>query len=270
MGKKSAVAVKRNIGDIDAGKPLIIGDIPPACNPIAIFAPVRPVRSCIRHNSSLPASERIRMEMTGSQTLPVVRQIAWDALNDPEILKASITGCNELTRTSDTEFSTQVTAAVGPVKAKFKAKLTLMDVVAPESYMIRFDGQGGVAGFGKGEARVKLTEQGAATLLEYSAKASVGGKLAQIGSRLVDATAQKMAGEFFTKFNAELARRNPGAVTAAAGSAATAVAGAAANAAGTAPAASPHPGDAGTGTLIAVIVALVGAVAAAGFVLSKL
>ena len=207
--------------------------------------------------------------MTGSQTLPVVRQIAWDALNDPEILKASITGCDELTRTSDTEFSTQVTAAVGPVKAKFKAKLTLMDVVPPESYMIRFDGQGGVAGFGKGEARVKLTEQGAATLLEYSAKASVGGKLAQIGSRLVDATAQKMAGEFFTKFNAELARRNPGAV-AAADSTTTAAAGAVADAAGTALAGSAHPGDAGTGTLIAIIIALVGAVAAAGFVLSKL
>ena len=217
------------------------------------------------------------MEMTGSQTLPVVRQIAWDALNDPEILKASITGCDELTRTSETEFSTQVTAAVGPVKAKFKAKLTLMDVVAPESYMIRFDGQGGVAGFGKGEARVKLTEQGAATLLEYSAKASVGGKLAQIGSRLVDATAQKMAGEFFTKFNAELARRNPEAAAAAlvataaahAASAAS-TAGAATDAAGAAPVVSPHPGDAGTGTLIAITVALIGAVAAAGFVLSKL
>ena len=250
---------------------MIIGDFLAARKPVWIFAPTPAARRCIRHNSALPVShyERIRMEMTGSQTLPVVRQIAWDALNDPEILKASITGCDELTRTSDTEFSTQVTAAVGPVKAKFKAKLTLMDVVAPESYMIRFDGQGGVAGFGKGEARVKLTEQGAATLLEYSAKASVGGKLAQIGSRLVDATAQKMAGEFFTKFNAELARRNPGAV-AAADSTTTAAAGAVADAAGTAPAGSPHPCDAGTGTLIAIIIALVGTVAAAGFVLSKL
>ncbi len=266
MGKSASV-FKCNI---DAGKPLIIGDIPMMRNLLPIFAPSRPVSPGIRHNSALPAShyERIRMEMTGSQTLPVVRQIAWDALNDPEILKASITGCDELTRTSDTEFSTQVTAAVGPVKAKFKAKLTLMDVVVPESYMIRFDGQGGVAGFGKGEARVKLTDQGAATLLEYSAKASVGGKLAQIGSRLVDATAQKMAGEFFTKFNAELARRNPGAV--AATSTTTAAADAAADAAGTAPAASPHPGDASTGTLIAILIALVGAVAAAGFVLSKL
>ena len=217
------------------------------------------------------------MEMTGSQTLPVNRQIAWDALNDPEILKASITGCDELTRTTDTEFATQVTAAVGPVKAKFKAKLTLFDVMAPESYAIRFDGQGGVAGFGKGEARVKLTPKGESTLLEYSAKASVGGKLAQIGSRLVDATAQKMAGEFFTKFNAELARRNPDAVAAiaAAASAAAAATAAATPAAAdahsnAAPAGMPRAGDASTGTLAAIAIALVAAILAIGFVLSKL
>ncbi len=180
-------------------------------------------------------------------------------MNDPEILKTSITGCDELTRTSESEFATLVTAAVGPVKAKFKAKLTLLDVVAPESYTIRFDGQGGVAGFGKGEARVKLTAVGDATLLEYSAKASVGGKLAQIGSRLVDATAQKMAGEFFTKFNAELARRNPAALAAAPATAASPQPGAAA-----------YAGDASTGTLTAIVVALVAAVAAVGFVLSKL
>ena len=214
------------------------------------------------------------MEMTGSQTLPVNRQIAWDALNDPEILKASITGCDELTRTSDTEFATQVTAAVGPVKAKFKAKLTLFDVVAPESYTIRFDGQGGVAGFGKGEARVKLTPQGESTLLEYSAKASVGGKLAQIGSRLVDATAQKMAGEFFSKFNAELARRNPDAVAAVAAAAtaagASGVGDSASAASGGAPASAAHAGDASSGTLTAIVVALLAALATVGFVLSKL
>lgn len=197
------------------------------------------------------------MEMTGSQTLPVNRQIAWDALNDPEILKSSITGCDELTRTAENEFFAGVTAAVGPVKAKFKAKLTLLDVVAPESYTIRFDGQGGVAGFGKGEARVKLTTSGESTLLEYSAKASVGGKLAQIGSRLVDATAQKMAGEFFTKFNAELARRNPGAAAPVAAPAAAAPT-------------APYAGDASTGALIGMVVALLAAVAAAGFILAKL
>lgn len=203
------------------------------------------------------------MELTGTQTLPVSQQIAWDALNDPEILKASITGCDELTRVSDTEFATAVTAAVGPVKAKFKAKLTLQNVVVPESYTIRFDGQGGVAGFGKGEAQVKLTAEGAdATRLDYSCKASVGGKLAQIGSRLVDAAAKKMADEFFTKFNAELARRNPSAVAAAAASAPK-----------TAPEAALGPmnvsGSTGMGGLIIITAALVGAVAAVGFFLSK-
>ena len=207
------------------------------------------------------------MELTGTQTLPVSQQIAWDALNDPDILKASITGCDELTRTSDTEFATAVTAAVGPVKAKFKAKLTLQDVVVPASYTIRFDGQGGVAGFGKGEAQVKLTaETPGITRLDYSCKASVGGKLAQIGSRLVDAAAKKMSDEFFTKFNAELARRNPSAVAAAAAAAAA-----------TAPQAAPgailqpmdSSGSTGMGGLILIAAALVGAVAAIGFFLSK-
>ena len=207
------------------------------------------------------------MELTGTKTLPVSQQVAWDALNDPEILKASITGCDELTRVSDTEFATAVTAAVGPVKAKFKAKLTLQDVVVPESYTIRFDGQGGVAGFGKGEAQVKLTAEGAgATRLDYSCKASVGGKLAQIGSRLVDAAAKKMADEFFTKFNAELARRNPSAAAAAA--AATEAA-----APKAAPGAALEPMDASGSTgmvgLLLIAAALVGAVTAIGFFLSK-
>lgn len=148
------------------------------------------------------------MEMTGTQTLPVSQQVAWDALNDPEMLKASIMGCDLLERTSDTEFNAGVTAAIGPVKAKFKAKLTLSDVDAPNAYTIRFDGQGGVAGFGKGEATVKLTPEGdAQTRLDYTAKANVGGKLAQIGSRLVDSAAKKMADDFFKKFNAELAKK---------------------------------------------------------------
>ena len=207
------------------------------------------------------------MELTGTQILPVSQQTAWDALNDPEILKASITGCDELTRTSDTEFATAVTAAVGPVKAKFKAKLTLQDVVVPESYTIRFDGQGGVAGFGKGEAQVKLTiETPGTTRLDYSCKASVGGKLAQIGSRLVDAAAKKMSDEFFTKFNAELARRNPAAVAAAA-------AASAATAPQAAPGATLQPmdnsGSTGIGGLMLITAVLVGAVAAIGFFLSK-
>ena len=198
------------------------------------------------------------MELTGTQTLPVTQQIAWDALNDPEILKASITGCEQLDRISETEFAAAVTAAIGPVKAKFKAKLTLSDVVAPTSYKIRFDGQGGAAGFGKGEAKVALTSEGAATRLDYTAQANVGGKLAQIGSRLVDAASKKLADEFFTKFNAELKRRygvaEPEPVAATPPAPTVSV---------------PHDGDAGTGKLIAIGVAMVAALAAVAWFLAK-
>ena len=196
------------------------------------------------------------MEMTGSQTLPVSQQIAWEALNDPEILKASIMGCDLLDRTSDTEFLAGVTAAIGPVKAKFKAKLTLSDVNPPESYTIRFDGQGGAAGFGKGEAQVKLIPEGAATRLDYTAKANVGGKLAQIGSRLVDAASKKMADDFFVKFNAELARRNPAAIAADAP-----VAHAAAPV--------PYAGDMSSGGLTGLAIGLGAVVAAIAYFLSR-
>lgn len=198
------------------------------------------------------------MELTGSQVLPVPQQVAWDALNDPEILKASIAGCEELTRTSDSEFAAAVTAAIGPVKAKFKAKLTLLDVEAPNSYRIRFDGQGGVAGFGKGEAKVSLVPEGAQTRLDYTAQASVGGKLAQIGSRLVDAASKKMADDFFTKFNAELARRHAPAEAPPTAVAAPAEA---------APA--PYEGDAGAGTIIGILVALLAALALVASFLSR-
>lgn len=198
------------------------------------------------------------MELTGTQTLPVSQQIAWDALNDPEILKTSITGCEQLDRISDSEFSAAVTAAIGPVKARFKAKLTLSDVDAPNSYKIRFDGQGGAAGFGKGEAKVTLTAVGAATRLDYTAQANVGGKLAQIGSRLVDAATKKLADEFFKKFNAELKRRFAPPELAAAATQLDAV-----------PASGPHPGDSGSGTIIAVTLAILAAVAAIAAYLAK-
>ena len=201
------------------------------------------------------------MELTGSQNLPVSQQVAWDALNDPEILKASITGCEALTRTSDTEFAAAVTAAIGPVKAKFKAKLTLSDVVAPNSYKIRFDGQGGAAGFGKGEARVNLVPEGATTRLDYTAQANVGGKLAQIGSRLVDAASKKLADEFFTKFNAELKRRNPSAVVE--------VASAASAAAAHAPATASSSSGSGTGAIIGYLAVLLAAVAGVVAFLAK-
>lgn len=212
------------------------------------------------------------MEMTGTQLLPVPQQIAWEALNDPEILKASIMGCDQLDRTSDTEFIAGVTAAIGPVKAKFKAKLTLSDVDAPNAYTIKFDGQGGAAGFGKGEASVKLIPEGVSTRLDYSAKANVGGKLAQIGSRLVDAASKKMADDFFTKFNAELARRNPAAVAAATAAAAPAAAPATAATpvhAAAAASSAPHSGDLGMGGLIGIVVGLCVAVGVIGYVISS-
>jgi carbon monoxide dehydrogenase subunit G len=204
------------------------------------------------------------MEMIGTQLLPVPKQIAWEALNDPEILKASIMGCDMLDRTSDTEFVAGVTAAIGPVKAKFKAKLTLSDVDPPNAYTIKFDGQGGAAGFGKGEAGVKLTAEGNSTRLDYTAKANVGGKLAQIGSRLVDAASKKMADDFFTKFNAELARRNPEAVAAAAAAAPAA----AVPAAGAAPV--HYAGDTSTAGLIGIFIALCAAVGIISLILSRL
>jgi len=141
------------------------------------------------------------MDMTGEYRIPAARETVWRALNDPQILKQCIPGCETVDKTSDTEFTARVAVAVGPVKAKFSGKVTLADLKPPESYTISGEGQGGVAGFGKGSANVRLdAEAPAVTLLRYTAQASVGGKLAQIGTRLVDATARKLADEFFGKF----------------------------------------------------------------------
>ncbi len=140
------------------------------------------------------------MDMTGEYRITAPRQKVWDALNDPEILKQCIAGCQELDKTSDTEFSARVHTRVGPVSAKFTGKVELSDIDPPNGYRISGEGQGGVAGFAKGGATVKLTEDGAETILNYEANATVGGKLAQIGSRLIDATARKMADDFFSKF----------------------------------------------------------------------
>ena len=203
------------------------------------------------------------MEMTGTQLLPVPQQVAWEALNDPEVLKASIMGCDLLDRVSETEFAAGVTAAIGPVKAKFKAKLTLSDVDAPNAYTIKFDGQGGAAGFGKGEATVSLSPEGEGTRLNYTAKANVGGKLAQIGSRLVDAAAKKMSDDFFTKFNAELARRNPAAIVAVPAAAVPAAA-----TAGAAPA--DTSGNTGLGGQLAIVAVLCAVIAVAAYILSHM
>ncbi len=142
------------------------------------------------------------MDMKGEYRITASREKVWDALNDPEILKQCIAGCEELDKTSDTEFTARVHTRIGPVSAKFTGKVELSEIDPPNGYRISGEGQGGVAGFAKGGAAVKLTEDGDATVLTYEANATVGGKLAQIGSRLIDATARKMADDFFGKFAA--------------------------------------------------------------------
>ena len=147
------------------------------------------------------------MEMTGEQLIPATQADTWAALNDPEVLKACISGCESIEKVGDNEYTVQMTARVGPVSAKFKGKMALSNVKPPESYSIAFEGQGGVAGFAKGGADVSLKTEGDSTRLSYRAKANVGGKLAQIGSRLVDAAAAKVAGEFFAAFNEKVGRK---------------------------------------------------------------
>ena len=137
------------------------------------------------------------MEMKGEYTIPAPRAAVWAALNDVETLKAAIPGCDSINRLSDTEIEATVTAKVGPVKASFKGLVTISDLDPPNGYTIRGEGKGGVAGFAKGGARVRLAEVAGGTVLSYDVDASVGGKLAQIGGRLIDSTAKKLADEFF-------------------------------------------------------------------------
>ena len=143
------------------------------------------------------------MELTGEYRIGAGRNEVWEALNDPAVLKECIPGCQELEKTSDTEMSAVVVSKVGPVKATFKGSVKLENLNPPESYSINGEGKGGVAGFAKGGADVKLVEDGDGTILNYTAKAQVGGKLAQLGSRLINSTAKKMADEFFGKFAAK-------------------------------------------------------------------
>jgi uncharacterized protein len=148
------------------------------------------------------------MQLTNTETLPVSQAQAWEALNDIELLRSAIPGCESITPTGENQYELLVTAAVGPVKAKFKGKLRLADITPPTSYTLFFEGQSGAAGHGKGNAQVRLeTVSAHQTTLHYTAQASVGGKLAQIGSRLVDMAAQKMAADFFAAFNARLQER---------------------------------------------------------------
>ncbi len=140
------------------------------------------------------------MDMTGERRIAAPRQAVWNALNDTETLKASIPGCESLEKTDDTHMKAVAAVKLGPISARFNGAVTLSDIDAPNSYTISGEGQGGVAGFAKGGAKVFLTDDAGATLLKYEVHAQVGGKLAQLGARLIDATAKQMAEQFFTKF----------------------------------------------------------------------
>jgi len=141
------------------------------------------------------------MEMTGEQVIARPQLLVWQAITDPQVLKTCIPGCEAMEQIGENEYQVVMGAKVGPVSAKFKGRITLAEVQAPDSYTLVFEGQGGVAGFAKGQARVRLVPEGETTRLHYDAKATIGGKLAQVGSRLVDGVARKMADAFFTAFN---------------------------------------------------------------------
>jgi uncharacterized protein len=145
------------------------------------------------------------MDMTGTQHIEAPRDVVWAALNDAEVLRQSIPGCQSIEKVSDTEMNAKVTLKVGPVKAAFTGKVTLSDLDPPNGYTITGEGSGGAAGFAKGSAVVRLVEGAGATNLNYEVKAQVGGKLAQLGSRLIDATAKKLTAEFFEKFGEAVA-----------------------------------------------------------------
>lgn len=149
------------------------------------------------------------MDMTGERRIMAPRQVVWDALNDTTTLKASIPGCESLEKTGENQMKATAAVKLGPIAARFNGAVTLSDIDAPNSYTISGEGQGGVAGFAKGGAKVLLTDDGVATLLKYEVNAQVGGKLAQLGARLIDATAKQMAEQFFTKFSAEVQKLVP-------------------------------------------------------------
>lgn len=149
------------------------------------------------------------MQLTGTQLIARSQEAVWAALNDPETLRACLPGCESLERVSDTEYRAQIVAAVGPVKSKFSGKLQLSDIDAPRSYQMTFEGSGGAAGTARGGAQVSLASEGTATRLSYTANAQVGGKLAQVGSRLIDGVAKKMADEFFARFGERVAAPVP-------------------------------------------------------------
>lgn len=162
------------------------------------------------------------MEMTGSRALPVPQQIVWDALNNAEILKACIPGCEKFELTEPNTYAVGTAIKIGPVAARFNGRVTLTDIVAPSSYQLQFDAQGGVAGFGKGSSKVELKPAAGGCELHYTVSSTVGGKIAQLGQRLIDGAAKSLAEDFFRRFEEELKQRHPGAAESSTAPAATA------------------------------------------------
>ena len=150
------------------------------------------------------------MEITGEHRIPAPRDRVWAGLNDPDILRRSIPGCESVERESETEFTARMVAKIGPVKARFESRIELSNIDAPNRYTITGEGKGGPAGFGKGGADVSLEEQGEETVLRYTAKLQVGGKLAQIGSRMVGGTLRKLANSFFSRFSEVVGQESAG------------------------------------------------------------
>jgi len=149
------------------------------------------------------------MEMQGTRQLAITQQQSWDALNDPEVLRQCISGCEKLESSGDNQYTMAVALKVGPLAARFAGKIALSEIVAPSSYTISFEGQGGPAGFGKGSAKVSLTPNDHGVDLAYAVHASVGGKIAQVGQRLIDGVAKSMAEDFFKRFDEEMQKRHP-------------------------------------------------------------
>lgn len=149
------------------------------------------------------------MDLTGEEIIPQTIERVWDGLNDPAVLKACISGCEEIIKVTHNEYKVVLMAAVGPVKARFNGKLVLADINPPTSYSLIFEGTGGTAGFAKGGAQVVLSQDGPATKLAYNANAKIGGKIAQVGSRLIEGVARKIAAEFFARFNDIVAQPAP-------------------------------------------------------------
>jgi uncharacterized protein len=145
------------------------------------------------------------MDMTGERRIAAPRNVVWQALNDPEVLKVSIPGCESLEKSSDTDMRATVAVKIGPISARFTGTVHLTDIEPPTSYTISGEGQGGVAGFAKGGANVRLDDADGGTLLRYEVNAQVGGKIAQLGARLIDASAKQMADAFFDRFSAHVA-----------------------------------------------------------------